>query len=108
MGFANLHVFPYSPRPGTRATQTANMIKDREKKQRTHIMLSLANRSSQRFQERFLGQSINVLWEGKKNGVWFGLTDNYLRIFLRSREPLANELLPTNIVAQKEDGLWGI
>jgi len=48
-----------------------------------------------------------VLWEGKKDGIWFGLTDNYLRVFLPSQEQLANKLLPTNLVAHKEGGVWG-
>ena len=107
IGFARLHVFPYSPRPGTIANQLANKVGDREKKRRTQLMLGLANISSQRFQERLLGQNIDVLWEGNKNGIWFGVTDNYLRVFLPNQESLANELLTTNLVAQGEGGLWG-
>ena len=107
IGFAGLHIFPYSPRPGTRAVRMANMVGDGEKKRHTHLMLDLAKGSSQRFRERFLGQRMSVLWEGKKDGTWFGLTDNYLRVFLPSQEQLANELLTTNLVALHDDGLWG-
>ena len=107
MGFAALHIFPYSPRPGTRAARLPNAVEDGERKQRIHPMLDLANRSSRLFRERFLGQEMNVLWEGKKDGIWFGLTDNYLRVFLASQEQLANELLTTNLVALHDGGLWG-
>ncbi len=107
MGFAALHIFPYSPRPGTRAARLPNAVEDGERKQRIHLMLDLANRSSRLFRERFLGQEMNVLWEGKKDGIWFGLTDNYLRVFLPSQEQLANELLTTNLVALHDGGLWG-
>jgi threonylcarbamoyladenosine tRNA methylthiotransferase MtaB len=107
MGFAALHIFPYSPRPGTRAARLPNAVEDGERKQRIHLMLDLANRSSRLFRERFLGQEMNVLWEGKKDGIWFGLTDNYLRVFLASQEQLANELLTTNLVALHDGGLWG-
>ncbi len=106
-GFAGLHIFPYSPRPGTRAARMANTVEDGEKKRRIHLMLDLANISSRRFRERFLGRKMDVLWEGKKDGIWFGLTDNYLRVFLPSQEQLANKLLPTNLVAHKEGGVWG-
>jgi threonylcarbamoyladenosine tRNA methylthiotransferase MtaB len=107
MEFANLHVFPYSARPGTRAARMENTVEYQEKRQRMHAMLDLAKRSSQRFRGNFLGRRANVLWEGKKDGNWFGLTDNYLRVFLPSQTVLANELLAANLVAQKEDGLWG-
>jgi len=107
IGFAGLHIFPYSPRPGTRAVRMANTVGDGEKKRRTHLMLDLAEGSRRRFRERFLGQRMSVLWEGKKDGTWFGLTDNYLRVFLPSQEQLANELLTTNLVALHDDGLWG-
>ncbi|TET76244.1 MAG: MiaB/RimO family radical SAM methylthiotransferase [Dehalococcoidia bacterium] len=107
IGFAGLHIFPYSPRPGTRAARMANTVGNGEKKRRTHLMLDLAEGSSRRFRERFLGQEMNVLWEGEKEGIWFGLTGNYLRVFLPSQEQLANELLTTNLVAHKEDGVWG-
>jgi len=85
----------------------ANTVGDGEKKRRTHLMLDLAEGSSRRFRERFLGQEMNVLWEGEKEGIWFGLTGNYLRVFLPSQEQLANELLTANLVAHKEDGVWG-
>jgi len=107
IGFAGLHIFPYSPRPGTRAVRMANTVGDGEKKRRTHLMLDLAEGSRRRFRERFLGQRMSVLWEGKKDGTWFGLTDNYLRVFLPSQEQLANELLTTNLVALHDGGLWG-
>lgn len=107
MGFANMHVFPYSARPGTRAARMEKTVEDREKRQRMHAMLDLAKRSSQRFREYFLGRKVDVLWEGNKDGNWVGLTDNYLRVFLPSQAVLANELLAANLIAQKEDGLWG-
>ena len=107
MGFANMHAFPYSARPGTRAALMEKTVEDREKRQRMHAMLNLAKRSSQRFREYFLGRKVDVLWEGNKDGNWVGLTDNYLRVFLPSQAVLANELLAANLIAQKEDGLWG-
>jgi len=107
MGFAGMHVFPYSPRPGTRAAQMGNTVSDRGKKQRSKLMLDLARRSSQRYREQFLGLNVNVLWEGKKEGIWYGLTDSYFRVFLSSDELLGNELVSTSMVARKENGLWG-
>jgi len=107
MGFAAMHVFPYSARPGTRASRMADKVGDNEKKRRCQLMLDLARRSSQQFREKFLGQSMNVLWEGNKDGIWFGLTENYMRVFLLSHELLSNSIVPTKMVAQHDGILQG-
>ncbi len=107
MGFAAMHVFPYSARPGTKAARMSDKVGDSEKKRRCQLMLELAHRSSRSFRERFLGQSLNVLWEGNKDGIWLGLTDNYLRVFLPSRESLSNSIMPTKMIAQRDGILQG-
>jgi tRNA A37 methylthiotransferase MiaB len=85
----------------------ADKVGDSEKKRRCQAMLELAHRSSRSFRERFVGQSMNVLWEGNKDGIWLGLTDNYMRVFLVSHELLSNSVLPTKIVAQHDGILQG-
>ena len=107
MGFAAMHIFPYSARPGTKAARMADKVGDNEKKRRCQLMLDLARRGSQCFRERFVGQSMNVLWEGNKDGIWFGLTDNYMRVFLLSHELLSNSIVPTKMVAQHDGILQG-
>jgi threonylcarbamoyladenosine tRNA methylthiotransferase MtaB len=107
MGFAGLHVFPFSARPGTKAARMVGKVEDGEKKRRCQLMLELARRSSQRFRERFVGQSMDVLWEGNKDGICFGLTDNYMRVFLPSQKLLSNQIVATKLVAQHAGFLWG-
>ena len=107
IGFAKLHVFPYSARPGTRASRMTGGVRDSDRSQRCQLMLDLGRRSSRIFGERFLGQNMNVLWEGCREGVWFGLTENYLRVFGCSQEQLTNQLLETTIVGQLDGSLWG-
>lgn len=107
IGFAGLHVFPYSTRPGTRAAQIANEVQDSDKKRRCQIMLDLSHRSGRCFREQFLGQKMNVLWEGHRDGIWLGLTDNYLRVFLHSQGQLVNQLLATKLISTHNGGLRG-
>jgi threonylcarbamoyladenosine tRNA methylthiotransferase MtaB len=107
MGFAAMHVFPFSARPGTKAARMEDRVGDSEKKQRCHLMLNLAHRGSQRFREQFVGRSVNVLWEGNKDSIWFGLTENYMRVFLPAQGPLTNQILETKIVAQHDGLLQG-
>lgn len=108
IGFANIHVFPYSPRAGTKAARMLNQVEEREKKSRSQRMLALAQRSAQQFGKQFLGRTIPVLWERKsKQGIWSGLTDNYLRIFTKTGGDLTNRLLPAKLVAEHAHGLVG-
>ncbi len=107
-GFANIHVFPYSPRLGTKAVHMPHQIEERTKKSRSQRMLTLAKRSARQFGERFLGQTMPVLWERKsEQGIWSGLTDNYLRVFTNSDEDLTNRLIMTKLVAEHARGLLG-
>ncbi len=106
-GFADLHVFPYSARPGTAALRLGNGIEDSEKKRRIQLMLDLAKESGRRFREPFLGRTASVLWEGQRDGVCFGLTDNYLRVWLSNGDAPANELVATRLTALGDDGFWG-
>ncbi len=107
MQFARIHVFPYSPRPGTAAAAMPQQIPEKTKKQRSQQMLALAEESAKNFYERFLGKTLEVLWEQKSGGIWSGLPGNYIRVYAGSREDLANRLLPAKLVRLYRDGIWG-
>jgi len=107
MGFARIHVFSYSPRQGTQAAQLPQQVGDKIKKQRSQKMLALAKESAQNFSQRFLGKTMPVLWEKQCDGVWSGLTDNYIKVYTRSSNDLTNKLLPVKLVEVGEDGVWG-
>ncbi len=108
--FANIHVFSYSPRPGTLAAQMPEQVSDRLKKERSLRMLELARESAHKFCQRFLERSIMVLWEKEVtpgSGIYSGLSLNYIRVFTESRRQLTNQLLPVRLVRLHEQGLWG-
>ena len=98
MAFANIHVFPYSERPCTPATLMPEKIDEPVKKERSERMLKLARESARRFEEQFLGRTMMVLWEREvDDGVWVGLTDNYIRVVAQSKKPLKNWLIPARL-----------
>jgi threonylcarbamoyladenosine tRNA methylthiotransferase MtaB len=97
MEFARIHVFPYSPRPGTEAATMSNQVGDRVRRERSQRMLALARESARNFRRKFLGKTMPVLWEKQSDGVWSGLTDNYIRVYTRSDEDLTNRLLPVKL-----------
>ena len=61
-------------------------------------MMSLAEESAQAFRRRFAGKTMPVLWEKQSDdGIWTGLTDNYIRVYSKSDQDLANKLLPVKV-----------
>jgi threonylcarbamoyladenosine tRNA methylthiotransferase MtaB len=95
--FARIHVFPYSPRPGTKAAAMPHHVEDRVKQERSRQMLALGRACVRNFRKRFLGQTVMVLWEKQTGGVWSGLTDNYIRVFTKSDQDLTNQLVAVKL-----------
>ena len=106
-GFAKVHVFAYSLRSGTQAARLPHQIGDRVKKERSQKMLALARESARNFRQQYLGKTMPVLWEKQSDGLWSGLTDNYIRVYTRSNEDLTNKLLPVKLVEIRGGGVWG-
>ncbi len=109
-GFANIHVFPFSPRPETAAARMPEQVKDKVKAARNQRMLELSRNSRRRFCEQFLGQTMPVLWEQETSsgsGIYSGLTGNYIRVYARSQKSLSNELTPVKLVELHSQGIWG-
>jgi threonylcarbamoyladenosine tRNA methylthiotransferase MtaB len=107
MKFARIHVFPFSPRPGTEASTMPQQISAAVKKERTQEMLTLAKNSARDFQQRFMGKTMEVLWEKESGGVWSGLTGNYIKVYIKNMKDLTNRILPVKLVKLYKDGVWG-
>ncbi len=98
MEFARMHVFSYSPRDGTEAARLPCRVDDRVRKQRSQQMLALAEESARNFRQRFSGRMMTVLWEKQSaDGVWSGVTDNYIKVYTRSGQDLGNRLVPVKL-----------
>lgn len=98
MRFARIHVFPYSPRPETKAAAMPDQVEDKVKRERSRKMLALGRASVRNFRRKFVGKTVMVLWEKQTCGVWSGLTDNYIRVFTKSDKDLTNRLLPVKLI----------
>jgi threonylcarbamoyladenosine tRNA methylthiotransferase MtaB len=109
-GFANIHVFPFSPRPETAAAGMPEQIKDKVKAERNRRMLERSRSSRRSFCEQFLGQTMPVLWEKETSpgsSIYSGLTGNYIRVFAHSEKPLSNEITPVKLIEFHNQGIWG-
>ena len=82
-----LHVFPYSERPGTSALSIPYVVSEKDKKQRVKRLLELSDRKTQAFYERHIGQEAEVLMEKATRGkAMHGFTKNYIRVELPASE----------------------
>ncbi|MGD0765037.1 MAG: tRNA (N(6)-L-threonylcarbamoyladenosine(37)-C(2))-methylthiotransferase MtaB [Dehalococcoidia bacterium] len=113
-GFAALHVFPYSRRPGTLAAAGRDHVPETAKRARVQRMIDLGQELRDGFLSRFQGRIMTVLWETAKrpgkNGtpaIWEGLTDNYVRVFAATDGMLENQLLPVRLVRRHGEGFFG-
>jgi tRNA A37 methylthiotransferase MiaB len=69
IGFANIHIFPFSSRPFTSANKLPTLISDFEKKQRFIQVDKLRKQLAEKYLEKFIGKTVNVLFEkSKKSG----------------------------------------
>jgi len=80
---SHLHVFSYSPRPGTPAAGMADQVPEMIKRERSEALRSLGMKKNLLFRKMHLGSSLRVVIEDKINsdtGLLSGLTDNYFRV----------------------------
>ena len=92
-----LHVFPYSERPGTTALAIPYVVNEKDKKLRSKRLLELSDKKTQLFYQKFIGSEREVLFEKAPRGkAMHGFTDNYIRVELPAslaKEEYDNELI---------------
>ena len=112
MNFASGHAFTYSARPGTGAARLAGQTRHEVRKERNAILRDLFEAGAKAYRQRFLGQTVYVLWESTSqlNGQGWqmeGLTGNYLRVQASAPQPLWNEISPVKLQENDDFGLHG-
>lgn len=107
IGFARIHVFPYSPRPMTQALEMKPVVSEKDKKQRERQMLGIAEKASRDFRQRFEGRVMPVLWESCSGGLFSGLTPNYIRVYSAAQTLGINEISRVKIAGLYRDGVKG-
>lgn len=92
-----LHVFPYSERPGTAALRIPYVVNDAEKKVRSKRLLDLSEQKRIEFYARYIGTEQEVLFEKAARGkAMHGFTSNYVRVELPAKlakEEYDNQIL---------------
>ena len=77
IGFSQVHVFPYSRRPGTKADAMPAQLSHKIKNSRAHEAQTAADRSRTAYLNRQIGRVLSVLFETERDGNWIGHSGNY-------------------------------
>ena len=89
LDISQLHVFPYSERPGTAALKIPLVVSDQEKKERSARLLALSDKKTEAFYRQWIGREAEVLMEKATRGrAMHGFTRNYIRVELPAKEAL--------------------
>ncbi len=113
MQFAGGHVFTYSPRPGTGAARLRDQVRPEVRKERNHLLRAALNEAEQSYRQKFLGQTLPVLWESVSElGEWGwqmeGWTGNYLRVSAAASSPRWNEVDAVELTEVHAGGMKGV
>jgi threonylcarbamoyladenosine tRNA methylthiotransferase MtaB len=115
IGFSQLHVFPYSPRPGTRAAEQSNQIPGEVKRERLQTLQQLSEQQRGKILQAYLGRTLAVLWESgaasSGGETPFGYTPNYLPVRLCEEAThhgtgidWINRIVPVTLTGVSPDG----
>ena len=108
IGFARIHVFPYSPREGTPAASMPGQLTREEKEARVRRLIAIGDETARVYRERWLGRRDTVLAEVEENGFWTGYTPAYVRVFVPAAPGIhAGDLIQVHLTALQEDGMRG-
>jgi threonylcarbamoyladenosine tRNA methylthiotransferase MtaB len=107
--FSKIHVFPYSPRTGTRAALWPDDVPVTEKASRARELIELSDSLGVRFAQSFVGETVEVLVESRQRttGLLTGLTDNYLRVQLEGADACRGQILPVHVTRAGSEGAVG-
>ena len=81
LSFSKLHVFPFSPRPGTSLFSAGNRIPERIAGKRAEILRNLSEKLYQDYLDRWEDCEVEIILEKKTTeGLWFGFSQNYIKV----------------------------
>lgn len=108
IGFAKIHVFPYSPKRGTPAAARKDQMLNAVKSERSHTLIQLSDRMAADFLADAVGTDAEVLYErAVGDGIYEGHTTNYMKVHGRSEADLTNRIAKTHITRAEGEMLFG-
>ena len=103
--FADMHVFPYSRRPGTPADKMPGQHPNAVKEDRSRRAIALAEGMNRAYREAMIGTKQEVLFEEEQDGLFAGHAPNYMKIYVKGKD-LHNKILTVTVEKIHKDGLF--
>jgi threonylcarbamoyladenosine tRNA methylthiotransferase MtaB len=107
-GFSRVHIFTFSPRPGTEAWNMGDPVPTKTKVRRRGVLEVAARRSSHVYRKRFVGRTVEVLILGKGDtdgDGYYGITREYLPAYFKRGDFVAGRLYLGDVEGLREEGL---
>lgn len=104
--FADMHIFPYSRRPGTPADKMPGQHNNATKETRSRAAIAMAEEMSRAYREGFVGRTLEVLFEEREGEFYTGHAPNYIKVYARG-ENLHNEIRTVTVLEVYRDGVIG-
>ena len=105
--FSAMHIFPYSKRPGTPAAKMPDQVPNAVKEERAHRGAQIAAEMERAYLEQFVGETLPVLFEEQRDGLWRGYTTRYSEVVVEHPENLHNQLKNVEIISAEAGRLRG-
>ena len=104
--FADMHIFPYSRRPGTPADKMPGQLSNAVKEDRSRRAITVAEEMSRAYRESFVGTTLEVLFEEPEGEYFTGHTPNYIKVYCKG-EDLHNQMKAVKVTGLFREGLLG-
>ncbi len=104
--FADMHIFPYSRRPGTPADKMPGQHNNATKEERSRAAIAVAEEMSRAYRENLLGTTLEVLFEETDGACFTGHAPNYVKVYAQG-ENLHNKIRNVRVKEVHKDGVFG-
>ena len=105
-GFADMHIFPYSRRPGTPADKMSGQHDNATKEARSRAAIAVAAKMREEYRKNLIGSVQEVLFEEPEGECFTGHAPNYVKVYVKG-ENLHNEIRQVKITGLYKDGVLG-
>ena len=106
--FSAMHIFPYSKRPGTPAAKLPGQVLNAVKEERAHRAAQIARTMQDTYLDSWVGETVPVLFEEEREGLWRGHTTRYCEVTAPSAQPLHNQLRQVRLTGRDGGALQGV
>ena len=106
--FSAMHIFPYSKRPGTPAAKLPGQVLNAVKEERAHRAAQIARTMQDTYLDSWVGETVPVLFEEEREGLWRGHTTRYCEVTVPSAQPLHNQLRQVRLTGRDGGALQGV